>query len=61
MKSKQKVIAFGGLGWIGDLNSIEMYDDDNESWTFLDIKMKIARRNLAHIGVSSTFFRNMDG
>ena len=57
--NKLKVVAFGGVGWIHEnLNSIEVFNEEKESWTRLDTKMKIARAHLAHVEVSSTLFRN---
>ena len=57
--NKLKVVAFGGVGWIHkNLNSIEVFNEESESWTRLDTKMKIARGYLAHVEVSSTLFRN---
>ena len=50
IENKPTLVVFGGYSWaVGDepekfLDSIEKYDERTKKWTYLDIKLKVPRR-----------------
>ena len=60
INNELKVITFGGTAKFTDyphyknLKSIEVFDEDTETWTLMDIELKQARRNFGHVKMSST-------
>ena len=60
INNELKVITFGGTAKTKDypyyknLKSIEVFDENTETWTMMDIELKQARRNFGHVKMSST-------
>ena len=59
IKNKMKLIAFGGEVDIGKLKSVEIFDEETETWTLMDKELNQKRKMFGHVRVSSTLFETL--
>ena len=56
INNKMKVIAFGGEVDYGKLKSVEIFDEETETWTLMNKELNQKRKMFGHVKVSSTLF-----
>ena len=56
IKNKMVVIAFGGDADIGKLKSIEIFDEETETWSMMNKELNHKRKTFGHLKLSSTLF-----
>ena len=58
MGNQRRIMAFGGHSKEGDLNSIEIFNENNQTWEISNMKLNLARSNFCCIGIPSKLIFN---